>query len=50
VNQRNLDAGEKKKEKIVALKDNNRHTDSSGSESNDVALITRQSKSFLRKK
>ncbi|PKU75212.1 hypothetical protein MA16_Dca015734 [Dendrobium catenatum] len=50
VNQRNLDAGEKKKEKNVALKANDTDFDSSEFESDDVALITRQFKSFLRKK
>ncbi|KAI0530883.1 hypothetical protein KFK09_000431 [Dendrobium nobile] len=49
VNQRNLDACEKKKEKIMALKANNMDIDSSGFESNDVAFIIRQFKSFLMK-
>ncbi|KAI0522554.1 hypothetical protein KFK09_004934 [Dendrobium nobile] len=42
--------GEKRKEKTVALKANKSNSDSSGSESDDFALITRQFKSFLRKK
>ncbi|KAI0529098.1 hypothetical protein KFK09_001644 [Dendrobium nobile] len=50
MNQRNLDACEKKKEKTMELKANNRNSDSFGYESNDIALITRQFKSFLRKK
>ncbi|KAI0510890.1 hypothetical protein KFK09_011500 [Dendrobium nobile] len=50
VNQRNLDAGEKKKEKIVALKAHKSDSQSSGSESDEVAFIIRQFKSFLRKK
>ncbi|KAI0488426.1 hypothetical protein KFK09_028257 [Dendrobium nobile] len=41
---------EKKKKKMVALKANDSDTDSSGSESDDVALIMRQFKSFLRNK
>ncbi|KAI0516137.1 hypothetical protein KFK09_008809 [Dendrobium nobile] len=50
VNQRNLDAGEKKKEKTVALKAHKSDSKSSGSESDEVAFITRQFKSFVRKK
>ncbi|KAI0493791.1 hypothetical protein KFK09_023916 [Dendrobium nobile] len=50
VNQRNLDAGEKKKEKTIALKAHKSDSESSESESDDVAFITRQFKSFLRKK
>ncbi|PKU86817.1 Retrovirus-related Pol polyprotein from transposon TNT 1-94 [Dendrobium catenatum] len=49
VNQRNLDVGVKKMKKTMALKDNNLDTDSSGFKNNDVAFITRQFKSFLRK-
>ena len=49
VNQRNLDAGERKKEKTVALKTNDTESETSGSDSDDVALITRQFKSFLRR-
>ncbi|KAI0492159.1 hypothetical protein KFK09_026425 [Dendrobium nobile] len=50
VNQRNLDAGEKKKEKIVALKAHKSDSDSSGFESDEVAFISRQFRNFLRKK
>ncbi|PKU76803.1 Retrovirus-related Pol polyprotein from transposon TNT 1-94 [Dendrobium catenatum] len=49
VNQRNHNVGERKKEKTVALKANNSDTGSSGSKNDDIALITRQFKSFLRK-
>ncbi|PKU65634.1 hypothetical protein MA16_Dca024807 [Dendrobium catenatum] len=49
VNQRNLGAGEKRKDKTMALKANDTDFDSSGSKSVDVAIITRQIKSFLRK-
>ncbi|KAI0492032.1 hypothetical protein KFK09_026297 [Dendrobium nobile] len=50
VNQRNLDAGEKKKEKTITLKAHKSDYESSGSESDEIAFITRQFKSFLRKK
>ncbi|KAI0516061.1 hypothetical protein KFK09_008733 [Dendrobium nobile] len=46
VNQRNLNAGEKMKEKIVSLKANNTDTDSSRSKNDDVSFIKRQFKSF----
>ncbi|PKU76283.1 Retrovirus-related Pol polyprotein from transposon TNT 1-94 [Dendrobium catenatum] len=49
INQKNLDAGEKRMEKIVALKVNDTDNNSSGSESDDVSFITRQFKNFLRK-
>ncbi|PKU75896.1 hypothetical protein MA16_Dca005943 [Dendrobium catenatum] len=49
VNQRNLDTGEKKKEKTIALKANKTNTNSSGSKRDEVAFITRQFKNFLRK-
>ncbi|KAI0502597.1 hypothetical protein KFK09_017551 [Dendrobium nobile] len=50
VNQRNLDAGEKKKEKTIALKAHKSDSESFGSKSDEIAFITRQFKSFLRKK
>ncbi|PKU80058.1 hypothetical protein MA16_Dca027140 [Dendrobium catenatum] len=49
VNQRNLDACEKKKEKTIALKANETNTDSFGSESDEVAFITIKFKNSLRK-
>ncbi|KAI0519727.1 hypothetical protein KFK09_007186 [Dendrobium nobile] len=42
--------GEKKKEKMVALKAHKSDSDSSGSESDEVAFISRQFRNFLRKK
>lgn len=51
MNQRNLDACDRKKEKIIALKTHDSETDSpSHSDDDDIALITRQFKKFLRKK
>ncbi|KAI0522320.1 hypothetical protein KFK09_004695 [Dendrobium nobile] len=50
VSQRNLDAGEKKKEKMVALKAHKSNSDSSGSESGEVSFISRQLRNFLRNK
>ncbi|PKU83314.1 hypothetical protein MA16_Dca021017 [Dendrobium catenatum] len=53
VSQRKIDVGEtrrKKKKKTIALKANDTDTDSSSSESDDVSLITRQFKRFLRKR
>ncbi|KAI0488562.1 hypothetical protein KFK09_028399 [Dendrobium nobile] len=50
VNQRNLDTGDKRKEKKVALKANKSDFDSSWSKKDDFSIITRQFKSFQRKK
>ncbi|PKU77259.1 Retrovirus-related Pol polyprotein from transposon TNT 1-94 [Dendrobium catenatum] len=51
VSQRQSDAGEKKKERTVALKASNSESESSaGEEDDEIALMTRQFKNFLKRK